>query len=91
MRFRDSAPSALIAELKHSVNKVHQLQAKAAMLPEHLAAEVLDFLEFVEMRHSTQPSSLHEPALTIRGAFKGRLSSSADFANRKSNEIRLEE
>jgi len=73
------------------VNKAHQLQTKAASLPEHLAAEVLDFLDSVSMRRAQEEIPTGKMINRCRGAFKGRLSSTDEFANRKSDEIRLEE
>jgi hypothetical protein len=72
------------------MSKSQLLQIKAATLPEHLAAEVLDFLEFVTMRHSGQSAAQSQPLSRYRGAFRGRLSSSTAFAERKSDEVRLE-
>ena len=67
------------------------LQAKVAALPEPIAAEVLDFLEFVTAKR--QFESKRQPAKIdqIRGSLKGWLGSSDEFAARKSDEIRLEE
>lgn len=66
------------------------LQSKVATLPEPIAAEVLDFLEFLAARRDFEakqrPRAIHQ----FRGAFKGRLSSSEEHANLKSNEIHLE-
>ena len=73
------------------MNKARQLQSKAATLPEHLAAEVLDFLDFVTMRRAQKEIPTGNVINRFRGAFKGRLSSTDEFANRKSDEIRLEE
>jgi hypothetical protein len=72
------------------MSKTQQLQIRAAMLPEHLASEVLDFLEFVATRHSGETPVRSQPASRYRGAFKGRLSSSTAFAEKKADEIRLE-
>jgi len=73
------------------MSKAELLQAKAATLSEPVAAEVLDFLEFVtarrQMESARQPGKIHQ----IRGIFKGRLSSSAEFCAQKVDEIRLEE
>ncbi|MEI6178996.1 MAG: DUF2281 domain-containing protein [Verrucomicrobiota bacterium] len=72
------------------MSKTQQLQAKAATLPEQIAAEVLDFLDFlIEKRNHEQPSR-NEAIIRFRGAFKGRLSTSTEFAARKADEIRLE-
>lgn len=72
------------------MSKAALLQAKAANLPEPIAAEVLDFLEFLtakrQLEADPQPCGIHQ----LRGAFKGRLSSSIEFAAHKSDEIKLE-
>jgi hypothetical protein len=73
------------------MNKTHQLQAKVGALPEHLASEVLDFLEFITMRHSVEQARQTNAANRYRGAFKGRLSLSDSYAKSKSDEIQLEE
>jgi hypothetical protein len=67
------------------------LQAKVATLPEPIAAEVLDFLEFVTAKRHIESKRLPENIDGLRGSLKGRLASSAEFAARKSDEIRLEE
>lgn len=71
------------------MSKVTELQEKVATLREETAAEVLDFLEFVTSRslgeHSTFPQSK-----SVRGRFRGRLSSSERFAASKKSEIALE-
>lgn len=72
------------------MSKVEQLQAKAATLPEPIAAEVLDFLEFLTARKIRSEDGRHEAIGRLRGAFKGRLSSSSEFASNKSDEIRIE-
>jgi hypothetical protein len=72
------------------MNAVTILQSKVADLPEPIAAEVLDFLEFVAARRDSefkrQPVSIQR----FKGSFKGRLSSSDQHATRKSDEIHLE-
>ncbi len=72
------------------MSKASLLQAKAATLPEPIAAEVLDFLEFVIARRHVEASRQQEKAQQFRGAFKGRLSSTEEFSARKADEIRLE-
>ena len=67
------------------------LQAKVATLPEPIAAEVLDFLEFVTAKRHIESKRQPENIDSLRGSLKGRLASSAEFAARKSDEIRLEE
>ena len=73
------------------MSKAQQLQTKAADLPEHVAAEVLDFLEFVTTKRALERSTSPDAISRFRGAFKGRLSTSSEFATRKADEIRLEE
>ena len=73
------------------MSKAALLQQKVATLPEPIAAEVLDFLEFVTARRQLESKQLPEKIHQLRGSFKGRLSSSEEFAAQKSNEIRLEE
>lgn len=73
------------------MNKAQQLESKAATLPEHLASEVLDFLDFITIRRAQEATQGVRTIHRFRGAFKGRLSSTVEFANRKSDEIRLEE
>ena len=73
------------------MSKAALLQAKAANLSESLASEVLDFLEFVVSKRELEARQQPEKIAQLKGAFKGRLSSSSEFAADKSNEIRLEE
>ncbi len=72
------------------MSKAALLQAKAANLPEPIASEVLDFLEFVTTRREFESRRTTGTIQQFRGAFKGRLSSSEEFAANKTNEIRLE-
>ncbi len=74
------------------MSNVEQLQKKAAGLPESTAAEVLDFLEFVSAK-TNQQGRITRPTKpqTVRGAFRGRLSSSQEFAEAKKREIALEQ
>jgi len=71
------------------MSKVSELQAKAAGLPEKTAAEVLKFLESIDS-HSQPESKDGPPGQSVRGSFRGRLSSSEHFASVKKNEIALE-
>jgi hypothetical protein len=66
-----------------------ELHEKTATLPEPLAREVLDFLLFVVSKHRVQLNPSTEP-LSPRGAFKGCLSTSDDFAAQKAAEKELE-
>lgn len=72
------------------VNTVSILQSKVANLPEPIAAEVLDFLEFVAARRSSKSKEQLVSIDRFRGSFKGRLSSSNEYAARKTDEIHLE-
>ena len=72
------------------MNIVSILQSKVAKLPEPIAAEVLDFLEFVAARRSSETKQQSVSIDRFRGSFKGRLSSSNEYAARKSDEIQLE-
>lgn len=72
------------------MNTVSILQSKVAKLPEPIAAEVLDFLEFVAARRSSEYKRQSVSVDRFRGAFKGRLSSSDEYSSRKADEIKLE-
>ena len=72
------------------MNIVSILQSKVAKLPEPIAAEVLDFLEFIAARRSSESKQQSVSIDRFRGSFKGRLSSSNEYAARKSDEIHLE-
>jgi len=72
------------------MSKVEQLQAKAAILPEQIAAEVLDFLDFLTAKRTQEHPARSDAITRSRGAFKGRLSTSTEFAAQKADEIRLE-
>lgn len=67
------------------------LQAKVATLPEPIAVEVLDFLEFVTAKRQLESKRQPDNIDSLRGSMKGHLASSVEFAARKSDEIRLEE
>ena len=69
------------------MSKSAQLQEKVANLPESVASEVLDFLEFVTARKSSNNKLQPDVIAKFRGAFKGRLSSSSEFAEQKVDEI----
>ena len=72
------------------MSKALQLQAKAATLPEPIAAEVLDFLEFVAAKRAQERIPRTSAITSFKGAFKGRLSSSTEFAASKADEISIE-
>jgi hypothetical protein len=66
-----------------------ELHEKTASLPEPLAREVLDFLLFVASRHKINLTKKQD-ATSLRGALKGCLSTSDDFAAQKADEKNLE-
>jgi hypothetical protein len=66
-----------------------ELHEKSATLPEPLAREVLDFLLFVASRHKINLTK-QQDATSLRGALKGCLSTSDDFAAQKADEKNLE-
>ena len=72
------------------MSKAQQLQIKAAALPEPIAAEVLDFLEFVAEKRAQERIPRTDAISRLKGVFKGRLSSSTEFAAYKADEIRIE-
>lgn len=69
------------------MSKAEELQEKAGALPEPLAAEVLDFLEFVTARHEAISQQRRAKVSRLRGSLKGSLSSSSDFSASKADEI----
>lgn len=73
------------------MSKAEQLQVIAGSLPEPVAAEVLDFLEFVTAKRAKDRAPRVSAIRELRGALKGHLSTSTEFAARKSDEIRLED
>jgi hypothetical protein len=66
-----------------------ELHEKTASLPEPLAREVLDFLLFVASRYRIDMTP-HSEAPSLRGALKGCLSTSDEFAAQKADEKNLE-
>jgi Protein of unknown function (DUF2281) len=72
------------------MSKATLLQSKAADLPEPIAAEVLDFLEFLTAKSLRENQRRPENIQQLKGAFKGRLSSSDEFSALKSDEVQLE-
>jgi hypothetical protein len=72
------------------MSKATLLQSKAADLPEPIAAEVLDFLEFLTAKNRRENQRRLDSIQQLKGAFKGRLSSSAEFSALKSDEVQLE-
>ena len=72
------------------MSTIEEIQERSKTLTEPLAKEVLDFLLFVSSRQ-VQTQTRQIPSYTsLKGAWKGRLSSSEDFARAKSQEIELE-
>ena len=74
------------------MSTIQLLQSKAAELSEPVAAEVLDFLEFVLAKRQQQKSSESRQSIIarFRGALKGQLSSTFEFSAGKTDEIRRE-
>jgi hypothetical protein len=72
------------------MNTISILQSKVANLPDSIATEVLDFLEFITAERSPQSRQQTVSISQFRGAFKGRLSSSDEYSSRKADEIKLE-
>ena len=72
------------------MSKAEQLQAKVATLPEPIAAEVLDFLDFVTAKQAQERTPRIDGISRCRGSFKGRLSTSTEFAAKKADEIQME-
>ena len=74
------------------MGKVDELCEKAAQLPESTAAEVLDFLDFLTAQSKQKRDGKKISGHTsVRGLFRGRLSSTNDFAAAKAVEIELEQ
>jgi hypothetical protein len=72
------------------MSTVQLLQSKAAELSEPVAAEVLDFLEFVLAKQQNSSETRQSKIARFRGALKGQLSSTLEFSAAKSEEIRRE-
>ncbi len=72
------------------MNTVSILQSKVATLPEPIAAEVLDFLEFLAAKKDFESKQRSTSIQHFRGSLKGRLSSSQEYAQQKADEIQLE-
>lgn len=73
------------------MTKLAKLQKRVSSLPEPLIEEVLDFVEFVTTRRGVQsePQVAREKR-NFKGAFRGRLSTSGEFARGKNLEKDLE-
>jgi hypothetical protein len=73
------------------MSKTEQLQIEVQSLPEKVAGQVLDFLAAINTAQGA--TSAHQRALVrrLRGSWRGKLSTSEEFAARKADEIRLEE
>lgn len=72
------------------MSTLEKLQSKVAALPESLAVEVLDFLEYLASKRASEQALKTKAVGRFRGSFKGKLSSSDEFSRRKSDEIHLE-
>ena len=72
------------------MSKTEQLEMEVRSLPEALAGEGLEFL--ASLKSANQASGQKRAAVIrkLRGSWKGRLSTSAEFAANKADEIRLE-
>jgi hypothetical protein len=102
LAFHTESPTFLSCKIKYrlicvtirkdlnTMNTVTILQSKVASLPEPIAAEVLDFLEFLAAKKDFESKQLSTSIHQFRGSFKGRLSSSEEHANQKSDEVQLE-
>lgn len=73
------------------MSKAALLQSKVVDLPEPIASELLDFLEFLTTQKQQKDARRLESIQQLKGSFKGRLSSSEEFAALKSDEIQLED
>lgn len=69
---------------------IEEIYERSKTLPEPLAKEVLDFLLFVSSRQVPTETRQSPSYTSLKGAWKGRLSSSEDFAHAKAQEIELE-
>ncbi len=68
---------------KAILNKLHTLD-------DHRLAEVLDFIEFIARRDKHTPAVESSAVRSLRGKYRNLMSSSESFANRKAEEINLE-
>jgi|LakMenEpi03Aug12_release.lakeMendotaPanAssembly.Ray.scaffolds.fasta_scaffold3517780_1 hypothetical protein len=73
------------------MSKTEQLAMEVRSLPETIAGEVLDFLNLLKGGARVPASSRAAEVRKIRGSWKGKLSTSAEFAANKADEIRLEQ
>jgi hypothetical protein len=72
------------------MSKTEQLEMEVRSLPEALAGEVLDFLASLKSANQTSGQKRAAVIRKLRGSWKGRLSTSAEFAANKADEISLE-
>lgn len=72
------------------MSRIEEIQERSKTLPEPLAREVLDFLLFVSSRQVPTQTRQSSSFTSLKGAWKGRLSSSENFARAKAQEIELE-
>jgi hypothetical protein len=71
------------------MSKTEQLEREVRSLPEALAGEVLDFLASLKSANQTSGQKRAAVIRKLRGSWKGRLSTSAEFAANNADEIRL--
>ena len=69
---------------------IEEIQERSKTLSEPLAKEVLDFLLFVSSRQGSSTAQETSSYTSLKGAWKGRLSSSEAFAKAKAEEKELE-
>jgi len=72
------------------MSTIEEIQERSKTLPEPLAKEVLDFLLFISRRQVPSKTNQTPSYRSLKGSWKGRLSSSEDFAKAKAKEIELE-
>jgi hypothetical protein len=72
------------------MSAVQKLQIKASSLSEFEAEKVLHFVDAMVAQATEKKQAEQTRIRNLRGAFKGKLSSSAAFAAQKSHEVSLE-
>ena len=91
VQFRATVPLKMTRHsLRLNMSNDQLLQSKAAELPETIAAEVLDFLEFVLAKQQTALDSRRSEVSRFKGALMGQLSTTREFSAGKADEIRRE-
>lgn len=73
------------------MSTIEEIQERAKTLSDPLAKEVLDFLLFVSSRQVPSTADKTPVYKSLKGAWKGRLSSSEAFAKAKAEEKELEQ